>query len=107
MHISHIGNSILRTPHDSLHLKNTLHVPNALKNLLYVHKLALDNNVFLEFNPFFFFIKDRVIRRTLFKGPCTGGLYPLVLVIYGSSKHAFVIASSFRLCFIICGATSS
>jgi hypothetical protein len=90
MHISHIGNSILRTPHDSLQLKNTLHVRNALKNLLSVHKLALDNNVFLEFNPFFFFIKDRVIRRTLFKGACTGGLFPLVLVTYGSSRHAFV-----------------
>jgi hypothetical protein len=54
MHISHIGNSILRNPHDSLHLKNVLHVPNTSKNLLSVHKLALDNNVLLEFHPFSF-----------------------------------------------------
>jgi hypothetical protein len=90
MPISHIGNSIFHTPHDSLHLKNILHVPHASKNLLSVHRLALDNDVFLEFHPFFFFIKDRVTRRTLFKGPCTGGIYPLVPVTSGSSKFAFI-----------------
>jgi hypothetical protein len=48
MHISHIGNSVLRTPHDSLYLQNILHVPNASKNLLSVHKLTFDNDVFLR-----------------------------------------------------------
>ena len=37
MHISHIGHSILRTPHDSFNLNNVLHVPGASKNLLSVH----------------------------------------------------------------------
>jgi hypothetical protein len=59
MQISHIGHSILRTPHDSLQLKDVLHVPVASKNLLSVHKLTLDNNAFMEFHPWFFFIKDR------------------------------------------------
>jgi hypothetical protein len=54
MNISHIGNSILRTQHNSLHLKNILHVPSASKNLLPVHRLTLDNDVFLEFHPFSF-----------------------------------------------------
>jgi hypothetical protein len=90
MNISHIRNSILRTQHNSLHLKNILHVPSASKNLLSVHRLTLDNDVFLEFHPFFFFIKDRVTRRILFKGPCYGGLYPLVPVTSGASKHAFI-----------------
>jgi hypothetical protein len=36
MHISNIGNSILRTPHGSFDLNNILHVPNASKNL-FIH----------------------------------------------------------------------
>jgi hypothetical protein len=68
---------------------NILHVPSASKNLLSVHRLALDNHVFLEFHPFFFLIKDLVTRRTLFKGPCHGGLYPLVPFSTGSSKKVF------------------
>ena len=91
MVIKHIGHSTLCTPHASLHLKNILHVPSASKNLLSVHKLTHDNDVFLEFHPFFFLIKDQATRRTLFKGPCHGGLYPLVPFSTGSSsKHAFL-----------------
>jgi hypothetical protein len=53
MHIGHIGHSIFHTPSTPLHHKNIFHVLSASKNLLYVHKLTLDNNVFLEFHPFF------------------------------------------------------
>jgi histone deacetylase 1/2 len=50
MQISHIGQSILCTPHDSLQINDVLHVPTASKNLLSVHKLTLDNNAFMEFH---------------------------------------------------------
>jgi histone deacetylase 1/2 len=90
MTISHIGKSILHTPHDSLHLKNIYMFLVLQKNLLSFHKLTLDNDVFLEFHPFFFFIKDRATRTTLFKGPYHGGLYPLVTVTSGASKRAFI-----------------
>jgi hypothetical protein len=53
MEISHIGDSILSTPHGSFKLKNILHIPNASKNLLSVHRFTLDNHVFIEFHPFF------------------------------------------------------
>ena len=62
MHISHIGHSVLHTPNSSFNLNHVLHVPHASKNLISVHKLALDNNVFLEFHPFFFLIKDEATK---------------------------------------------
>jgi hypothetical protein len=89
MAIAHVGHSVLHTPHSSLHLRNILHVPSASKNLLSVHKIALDNNAFLEFHPSFFLIKDQATKEILFRGPCHGGLYPLVPTL-GSNKHALI-----------------
>jgi hypothetical protein len=77
MPISHIGQSTIHTPARNLHLKDIMHVPSTKKNLVSVHRLAFDNNVFLEFHPDFFLIKDRDTRSTLLKGPCRKGLYPL------------------------------
>jgi hypothetical protein len=91
MEISHIGDSILSTPHGSFKLKNILHVPNASKNLLSVHRFTLDNHVFIEFHPFFFLIKDQATRRVLFRGPCYGGLYPMLPMFHETSKHSFII----------------
>jgi hypothetical protein len=90
MEICHIGHSILRTPNSSLHLSNILHVPDASKNLLFVNKLTLDNDVFFEFRRNFFFIKDLKTRRILFKRPCRGGLYPIVPIPIGESKQDFL-----------------
>jgi hypothetical protein len=90
MEISHIGHSVLHTPDSSLHLNNILHVPNAPKNLLSVHKLTLHNDIFIEFHALFFLIKDEATGTTLFKGPCRDGLYPLVTAYTGSSKQAFL-----------------
>jgi hypothetical protein len=46
MEICHIGNSVIRNPVQFFKLHNILHVPNASKNLLSVHRFALDNHVF-------------------------------------------------------------
>ena len=77
MKISNIGHSVLHTPKKNLHLKNILHVPRANKSLLSVHRLTSDNDVFLEFHPNFFSIKDRATRQILHQGRCERGLYPL------------------------------
>jgi hypothetical protein len=77
MNIKHIGYSTIHTPSYQLMLNKILHVPQATKNLIYVHRLASDNNVFLEFHPHFFCIKDLDTRNMLVKGLCQGGLYPL------------------------------
>jgi hypothetical protein len=79
MHISNIGHTTLHSSVRDLHLKNVLHVPSACKNLASVHCITPDNNVFLEFHPKFFLIKDRAMKTTLHQGRCEGGLYPLEL----------------------------
>ena len=57
MMIRHVGQSVISTPDRNLHLNNILHVPSANKNLISVHRLATDNQAFLEFHPDFFVIK--------------------------------------------------
>ena len=86
----HVGHSIIHTPHNSIHLRNILHVPNASKSLLSAHKIGLDNNAFVEIHPFFFLIKDRATKEIMFRGPCYGGLYPLVPTSTDSTKHTFI-----------------
>jgi len=65
MRISNIGHASLHTPVRNLLLRNILHVPSAHKSLASVHRLALDNNVYFEFHPNFFLIKDRATMRVL------------------------------------------
>jgi hypothetical protein len=77
MYIKHIGHSIIHTLHHDPSLWHTLHVPQASKNLAFVHCIASDNNVFFELHPDFIFIKDRESRKTLLQGKSNGGLYPL------------------------------
>jgi hypothetical protein len=77
MDISHIGHAIVNTLHHHIQLKNILYVPRTKKNLISIHRLTIDNSIFIELHPFFFLIKDQKTRRTLLKGRCVGGLYPL------------------------------
>jgi hypothetical protein len=34
--------------------------------------------VVIKFHPLFFLTKDQATKQTLFRGPCHGGLYPLI-----------------------------
>ena len=70
MEIKHVGHTIVPTPSKPLHLNNILHVPQAAKNLVSVHRLAKDNSAFLEFHPDHFLIKDQATRNTILKGRC-------------------------------------
>jgi hypothetical protein len=59
MDIRHIGHSLYYTPKHNFRLNNILHVPDATKNLLSVHRLAKDNNAFLEYWPIFSPLRTR------------------------------------------------
>jgi hypothetical protein len=77
MGIKHICQSTIGTPYHDLKCNHVLHVPQASKNLAFVHRISSDNNVFFELHPNYFFIKDRESRRTLLQGRSKGGLYLL------------------------------
>jgi hypothetical protein len=69
MHITHVGQSTILSPDHNLHLHNVLHAPSSKKNLVSVHHLTSDNNVFLEFHPNFFLMKDLDTKNVLVKRP--------------------------------------
>ena len=89
MKISHIGHAYVRTPTRNLHLKNIMHVPKATKNLISAHRLSHDNHAILETHPHYFFVKDKATKKTILKGRCRGGLYPLSSAPLSSGRQAF------------------
>jgi hypothetical protein len=74
--ISHAGLSSLSTPTRVFKLSQLLHVPQIQKNLISVNKFTCDNQVFIEFHPTFFCVKDLYTGTLLLKGPSKDGLYP-------------------------------
>ena len=58
-------------------LNFVLYVPKLTQNLLYVHRICLDNNCWLIFDAFCFWIQDKATWRLLYKGLCSNGLYPI------------------------------
>jgi histone deacetylase 1/2 len=75
--ISHVGHGTLNTIAKPLNLRNILHVPHITKNILYVHKITLDNVVFIEIHPYHFVVKDQASKRRVLQGKCESGLYPI------------------------------
>lgn len=90
MNIHHIGHSSLQTPVQSLQLNNVLHIPQVTRNLLSIHRLANDNNIFFEFHPSYFLVKDRLTKRLLLQGKCERGLYPIKPRCIALSKKALL-----------------
>jgi hypothetical protein len=75
--ISYISHTKLYTPHRSFTLSNVLHVPAIMKPLLSVQKFCLDNNVYFEFHPFLFYVKDLNTNEVLLSGQSRDGFYTL------------------------------
>jgi len=75
--ITHSGSLTLPFPKRNFQVQDTLCVPTSNQNLISVHHFTKHNNVFLEFHPSCFFIKDQWTREILLQGPCQNGVYPL------------------------------
>jgi hypothetical protein len=75
------------SPTRTFHITDTLCVPSIHKNLIYVHHFTLRNNVFIEFHPFFFLVRDQITRAVIFKGVCENGVYTLLKLTGILSKN--------------------
>ena len=75
-------------------LKETLHVPLINKNLIFVHKFTHDNNVTMEFHPFFYLVKDRMMGVVLMRGRCEGGVYLMELCSSSPQAHVVTLAGT-------------
>lgn len=92
LHISHKGSFILQTPFHNLKLNSVIYVPKISQNFVYVHKICLDNNCWLIFYAFCFWIQDKTTWRILFKDLCNNGLYPIHFSSNSQNQKAFSTA---------------
>lgn len=75
--INGYGHAFISTPFRSLILKNVLHAPNLIKNLISVRRLCIDNFISLDFDPFGFTVKAFPTGTPLMRCNSTGDLYPI------------------------------
>ncbi|XP_038895842.1 uncharacterized protein LOC120084010 [Benincasa hispida] len=80
LNISQYGSSTLLTNSGVLSLFNILYVPEIVKILVSVSKLAKDNNILVEFHVDFCVVKDKESGVALLKGKLKDGLYQLDIV---------------------------
>ncbi|KAL6313521.1 hypothetical protein AAG906_005472 [Vitis piasezkii] len=69
--VSHIGSLSLASSNRVFHLRDTL----------------CHNNIYLEFHPTYFLVKDRITGAILLKGKCEDGVYPLPEHLPPNSKN--------------------
>lgn len=74
--ISGTGSSTLQTSSSSFLLKNILHTPNLVKNLISVRKFTTDNSCSIEFDPLGFSLKDLQTKKEIMRSNSCGDLYP-------------------------------
>ena len=68
------GYTLLQPPFPALQRKHVLHSPNLVKNLIYVCRLTIDNNISIEFDAFGFSMKAYPIRTPNMRCNCNGDL---------------------------------
>uniref|UniRef100_A0A0A9H024 Uncharacterized protein n=1 Tax=Arundo donax TaxID=35708 RepID=A0A0A9H024_ARUDO len=87
---SRCGSSVLFTPSGhSFHLKQVLHVPSLVRNLLSIRKFTHDNSCSMEFDPFSFSVKDLQTKAVIYRCNSGGDLYTF-LAVPPSTSSAFV-----------------
>ena len=71
------GHTSLPPPNPPLSLKNVLHAPKIIKNLVSVRKFTTDNNVSVIFDPFGFSVHDLQTGTRLMRCDRKSELYPI------------------------------
>ncbi|KAK4354777.1 hypothetical protein RND71_026971 [Anisodus tanguticus] len=88
------GHTTLSPPHPPLVLKNTLHAPNLIKNLVSVRKFITDNWVSVNFDPFGFSVKDFKTGIPLMRCNSMGELYSTTSTSQAMLSTFFALAHS-------------
>ena len=88
------GNISLTSSPNTFTLKNVLHAPQLIKNLIFIRKFTQDNMVFVEFDPFGFSVKDLATGILVLRSNSTGDLYPF------QSTHGVFIPTSTSSAFL-------
>lgn len=91
LNIFYTSSSLLYSFSKALFLNNILYVIEIKKNLLSVHQFTKDNNVYFEFYPSLFDVKDPSSDTILLQGKRDNGLYPL---------HALSLVSNFLITYV-------
>ncbi|GKB89001.1 hypothetical protein Tco_0961273 [Tanacetum coccineum] len=71
------GHMSLPSPYPPLHLKNVLHAPHLIKNLISVRRLSTDNNLTIAFDPYGFFVYNFQTGIPIMRCNSIGDLYPI------------------------------
>ena len=90
--ISHIAHSKIYAPKRTFTLSNILHIPHITKPLLSVQNFCLESNVFFEFHPFVFYVKDLISKGMLFFCRSRDGFYIMSESSATSLPKAFLSA---------------
>ena len=75
--VSGSGTTTIPTHTRTLRLRQVLHTPHIIKNLISVRKFTKENNVSVEFDPFGFSVKDIPTGTLLLRSNSQGWLYPV------------------------------
>jgi uncharacterized membrane protein YgcG len=81
-----LGSTHIPLPNPPFILKNVLHAPNLIKNLVSVRKFTTDNKVSIEFNPFGFSVKDIQTGMALMRCESKCNLYPITTNTTSTNK---------------------
>lgn len=82
--------SFLPTSSKTLRLNNVLYVTSLQKNLMFVHRLCVNNNCFVQFTKSIFFVKNKNTKQVLLHCTNNGSLGP----VRSTSRRSHHIALS-------------
>lgn len=85
IHIQGCGHTILPNSFPPLSLNNVIHALYLIKNLISKRKFTVDNNIFVELDPFDFFVKNFETRLRIMRCNSMRDLYPIMSQHYRSS----------------------
>ena len=90
--ITYTRSKSLSSPSNSFKLNHVLCVPSMQKNLISVSKFCHQNNTFIEFSSYLFFVKDLTMGTTLLQGQDNDGVYEWP--VFPSQSYTIIAFSS-------------